>query len=466
MRPTTQLRDYQRYAERFISTRKRGQLWLDVGLGKTAALASALSAGYRRTKNIRTLVFATRAIAQTVWTEELTQWEHLAWLAPHARSLVGLSPAAREKAIFTDSHSRLDTLNYEQVLWLAAKLEERGMSLGQLYDTVVCDEITKLKNPSGKWFRTMTKLVHPDHVPYFWGLTGSPASEGYAQVWAPMFLVDYGYRLGYTYQQYLDRFFVSVGDRFYTKQGGREQIHNLLKDVVLSLNASDYAVLPDVIHNPRMLPMPNGALRRQYDVLERDMFLELEKGDVIASNAGVLVGKCLQFTSGALYMADELGAPSRQWQRVHELKLDALSDLVDELAGRPLLVAVQFKHELTRIKERFPHAVHMNSHNVVEVSKRWNAKQIPMLLAHPNSCGHGLNLQHGGGDVCFYSPPYSLEQFEQVPGRLARPGQEHPTVVVHMLLMQDTVDQYGAWEALRSKQTLQQTLKRAMSARG
>ena len=414
---------------------------------------------------MRTLVFATRAIAQTVWTQELAEWEHLRWLVPHARSLVGLSTSERERIIFDERGSRLDIINYEHIGWLAKALEARKVSLGQYYDTVVCDEITKLKNPSGKRFKLMARMVHPDHVPYFWGLTGSPASEGYTQVWAPMYLVDYGHRLGYTYQQYLDEFFVSLGERWYTKQGAQEQIQAKLRDVVLTLNAEDYDVLPAVLHNPRTVPLESARLRAKYAELEREMYIELERGAVVAANGGVLIGKCLQFTSGAMYINPEQSRSNeREWEELHSLKMDALESLYEELNGQRLVVAVQFKHEIPRIQARFPEAVHMHSGNVVEVSARWNVGQIPMLLAHPLSCGHGLNLQQGGGDICFFSLPYSLEQFEQTIGRLARPGQLKPVVTAHALLMDGTVD-FEAWRALQSKQGLQQTLKSAMSAR-
>lgn len=462
MRPLTQLRPYQVRADEFVRTRKRGMLWLDVGLGKTAALATAIEAGYRSTQRMRTLVFATKAIAQTVWVQELQQWEHLSWVAPLARTLTGMDAGKREQAIFGNGRTtRLDTINYEHVPWLLKQCEKRKMPLGALYDTIVCDEITKLKNPSGRWFRSMAKLVHPDHVQSFWGLTGSPAAEGYHQIWAPMYLVDYGHRLGYTMSQYLDRWFTLVGDRWYTQQNAKLEIQDVLKDVVMVMNAEDYNVLPEVLYNERHVPKP-AHLSKMYATLEREMLLELERGDVIAANAGVLVGKCQQFTSGASYIVDELGQPTKQWEEIHQLKLDALESLFDELNGQNLLVAVQYRHEIERLLRRFPQAVHMNGDNVGRVSEKWNAGRIRMLIAHPLSCGHGLNLQAGGGDIFFLSLPYSLEQWQQMIGRLVRPGQQKHTVSVHAALMDGTID-HDTWRALQNKQQLQLALKRRMS---
>jgi len=461
VRPESALRQYQRDAEEFVATRKRGLLWLDVGLGKTAAIASALSAGYKRTRNIRTLVLSTKAIAQAVWIQELEQWEHLAWLAPKARCLVGLSAKKREAAIFSDQETRLDTLNYDHIPWLHDQLSERNMSLGQLYDCVICDEITKLKNPYGKWFKLMCEMVHPDHVPYFWGLTGSPASEGYAQVYAPMYLCDYGYRLGFTYQQFLDNHFIQVGSKLYTKRGHADIIKDKIRDVVMSVEVPP-GVLPEMMHNPRHLFMTDHD-SRAYMKLEREMYVNLEQGSVMAANAGVLIGKCLQYTSGAMYLSDESGAPTPQWETVHTLKLEALASVYEELGGQNLMVVVQYRHEIQRILDVFPEAVHMNSDNILDVEKRWNAGTIRMLVAHPLSCGHGLNLQFGGGDICFTTLPYSLEQFDQAIGRLARPGQKKPTVMVHMLLVHETVD-HAAWAALQGKSSIQEELKASMSA--
>jgi len=193
--------------------------------------------------------------------------------------------------------------------------------------------------------------------------------------------------------------------------------------------------------------------------------LRLEQGDVVAANGGVLVSKCMQLTSGAMYLVDELGSPTSRWEEVHQLKLDALDSLFSELGGRSLMVGIQYRHEAERILKKFERvAVFMNSDNVSRVKPEWVAGRIKMLVTHPRSCAHGVDkLQYGGNNVCYYSMPHSLEQFEQLYGRLARSGQKEPNVIVHALLMEGTVD-YDAWRAVHAKQSIQETLKQRMAA--
>lgn len=463
MRPESALRPYQQLQTDFVCTRLRGLVWDDVGFGKTAIMATAASRLIQAGAVIRMLVLSTKAIATNTWQDELQEWEHLQWLAPHARALVGLSAPARERAMFSDLTTRIDTLNYEHIPWLESQLQKRQTSLGDYYDMVVADEVTKLKSHQGKWFTSMARMVHPDHVPRFWGMTGTPASEGYHQLWAPVFLADYGTRLGYTYQQYLDRFFIPIGDRPVLRTGAESAVQDSLRDIVTSLSDDDYKVLPPVLYSERRLHLP-AKQERDYLRFERELLMHLQKGDVVAANAAVLSGKCMQYTSGAMYLADELGNPTQDWDEVHQLKLDALEQLVDELDGRHLLVAVRFRHEVERIRARFPHAVHMNSANSAEVQRRWNAGEVSLLVTHPASCGHGLNLQRGGSHVCWFSPTHSGEQFEQVIGRLRRPGQPDDHVTVHALLFDGTVD-YDAWQAVQGKVSLQSVLKARMALR-
>lgn len=442
-------------------SRRRGLVWDDVGFGKTVIVETALSKLFASGKRIRALVLATRAIASNTWQDELEEWEHLVHLRPYARSLVGLNAAQREQAIFKDRLTRIDTLNYEHIPWLEQQLGKRGYPLGQLYDVVIADEVTKLKSPHGKWFSSMARMVHPEHVPCFWGLTGSPSAEGEHQIWAPMYLVDYGIRLGYTYEQFASTFFVKFGERLFCSNENKAALQSRLRDVVTVLSAEDYKVIPEVMYNERRLHLPD-ELAKQYDKFEQDMVLALQEGGLVAANAAVLVGKCMQFTSGAAYLTDELGNRLDTWGHIHDIKLDALDSLFEELNGRSLLVGIQYRHEVERILKRFgKSAVHMHSGNVTKVQADWNAGKIPMLVAHPASCGHGLNLQQGGSDICFFSLPYGAEPFEQLIGRLRRPGQAESHVRVHVLLTHGTVD-FAAWSAVRDKQSLQQVLKSSL----
>ena len=465
MRPREAARPYQLTAEEFISSRRRGQLWADVGLGKTAIFLSVFELLFRQARAYRVLVLAPKAIAVDTWQQEAGEWEHLAELQPEMRSLVGLSAKERAYELFHRRRTRIDTLNYDHIGWLEQELKKRDTHLGLYYDAVICDEITRLKSASSKRFAAMSRIVHPSHVPLFWGLTGTPVSEGYRGVWAPMYLVDYGHRLGGTEGEFLRRHFLEFNGVPRLMRGHDQRIQDAIKDVVLVLDAREYGVLPSVRENVVKLHLPVKA-QNMYDELERDMMTQLQRGGVLAANAGVLVGKCAQLTSGAMFLHDAMGRPTKEWEVVHDVKLEALDTLFGELNGRNLLVAVNYTHETTRIKDKFSRvAVHMTSANAERVKPDWNAGKIRMLVAHPKSCGHGLNLQAGGADIAFFTLPWSHELYDQIIGRLRRTGQQARSVGVHVLMMDNTVD-YDIWHALHHKADVQDTLKERLRLRG
>lgn len=465
MRTADDLRIYQQFGSQFILTRKRGQLWYDVGYGKTAAVETALNYGFHNLRYIRALVISTKAIASSVWQEELAEWDFTQWLRDKTRSLVGLSPKVREREMFDRRDTRLDSINFAHLPWLCKQLEKRGHGLGMYYDVVVVDEFTKLKNADGTWFRKMAHLVHPDHVPHYWGLSGSPAAEGYKQLWAPMFLVDYGHRLGYTRKQFHDRYFLTIGDKLVLKAGAKEEMLDKLKDVVLSVDKERFPnVVPPLHAHPRYLHMSEQQ-QGQYLELEREMMLRLKEGDVVAANAGVLCGKTMQYTSGAMFLVDDLGKPTKKWESVHDVKLRDLEAFFESKPGNGnVMVGTGYTHETERILKRFENvAVHMTANNYERVKPEWNAGRIRMLVTHPGSCGHGVNLQKGGNQTYMYTIPFSGELFEQFPGRLARAGQPAGHVDLHAPVFVGTVDE-DAWTAGHAKLAIQDVIKARVAA--
>jgi len=437
-------------------------LWYDVGYGKTIAVAAALEWGFRNLRYTRALVISTRAIASSTWQEELEEWDFTQWLREHSRSLVGLTAKAREQQMFHERHTRIDSINFNFIPWMAEMLEKKGRHLGDYYDVVVVDEFTKVKAHDGKWFKTLATMVHPSHVANFWALSGSPASEGYLQLWAPMFLVDYGHRLGYTKNQFEERFFIPFGDRKVLKKGAAEQIEEVLRDVVMSVDKERYpSVTPPVVEHQRYLDLSEHQ-QSQYLALERDMMLRLKEGDAVAANAGVLCGKVMQFCSGAMFLVDELGNSTKKWESVHDGKLWDLEQLLNTRPGN-MLVATGYTHENARIKERFSSAVFMNSANYDRVKRDWNRGLIEILYTNPASCGHGVNIQKGGNQLYLYTVPWSGELFEQIIGRLARSGQPQDHVDVHIPMFSGTVD-VDVYNAVTNKVTVQSVLKSRMAA--
>lgn len=294
--------------------------------------------------------------------------------------------------------------------------------------------------------RQITRLVE---------LTGTPAPNGLLDLWAQIALLDRGERLGRSLTRYRERWFDAdfMGFKFTPKAHAEAEIHAAVADIVLTLRTEDYLTLPDTVPITLPVTLP-GPARKLYTQLEKEMFLALEQGDVTAVSAATLSNKARQCAAGALYIDGGNGA----WQEVHHEKINALLDLVDELSGAPLLVAYNYQSDLARLRLAFPRA------RVLDENPRtvdaWNSGQIPLLLAHPASCGHGLNLQAGGHHICWFSLDWNLELYIQFNARLHRQGQDRPVFIYH-LIATDTVDEL-VLERLRSKRTVQDVLLDAL----
>lgn len=310
------------------------------------------------------------------------------------------------------------------------------------YRTIILDELSSFKNRSSQRWKAARKLcAQAEHV---WGLTGTPTPNGLLDLWAQMYLVDQGQRLGTTLTGYRARYFYAAGQlpsgvviNWELRPEAEDRIHNLISDVCLYMSADDELDLPPVTFNVIDVPLPSIA-RKHYLEFKQNLVLDLELlGDEIysAANAAVLSNKLRQVTAGFIFSDEQTGA----YTRLHNAKLDALAEVV-EGTGDNLLVLYNYIPESQMIREAFPQARMLDEPGVIDA---WDRGEVPLMLAHPASVGHGLNLQHGGHTAVWFSLTWDLELYQQANGRLARQGQQHP-VIIHSLECPGTVDKLMA----------------------
>jgi SNF2 family DNA or RNA helicase len=426
---------YQEEAIDFAFDLKKAMWAIFIGGGKTVCAGTLIKKCLAEDPEIKkVLVVATKRLVQTTWPLEFEKWDHLQGI--EYRVLTGDPRRRLSKMRFGDVHF----INYEGLKWL--------FDTGKFdYDMVVFDESSKMKNPRTKRFRAIR--VAMASVKRVVCMTGTPVSNGFLDLWSQIFLLDSGQRLGRTFQRYRTQYFDSdyFGFTFVVKPGAETVIEGQVKDICLSLTGDKYMQLPqrnDLIDYVQLPP----SKREDYAELKREMVLRLTDAKTVeAVNAAVLTGKCVQFTSGAIYIDDD-----GTWEQIHTEKLDALEELLDINAG-PVICAYQFKHELERLKARFPYGRTLDDDGILV---DWNWGKVRLLFLHPASGGHGLNLQEGGNRIVWLSLPWSLELYAQTCGRIHRQGQSQPTFI-HHLVAQGTIDE-TILEALRRKATVQDVL--------
>ena len=455
------LYSYQKTAIQHILDHPNAMLWLDMGLGKTVIAETAVNTLAYDTFDVHAaLVVAPVRVIQTVWRQESNVWSHLSHLK---FSLVHGTPGERRAALRRKADIYL--INYENLDWLTGEVEHFWLKRGKYppFDMLILDESTKVKNPNATRSKRLLKLR-----PYFRrviGLTGEPAANGYIDLFGQYLQIDAGVRLGRSVTTYKDAFFVPAGFGNYKYRLtplGKQSIQERIHDITLEMSAKDYLDLPPVVENDIYVNLP-GPLQQQYDSLEADFFTELDSGrEIEVFNAASKGTKCLQYANGALYY-DEHG----HWEAVHSLKLDALTDLVEEQGGSPILLAYSFRHDAERIKERFPHAEHLSSslgyREIDRLVDRWNRGDVPLMIGHPLSMGHGLNLQFGGSTLCWFGLNYSLDLYDQFNARLAGGHRRQGRVMLHRILASNTLD-VAVLDALKTKAGTQADLKAAINA--
>ena len=436
------LHNYQVQAINFIKEKKRCGLFIDMGMGKTTSTLTAMSDILADGKVKKVLIIAPLRVANSVWHTEAKKWAHL----KHLRlSICTGSESARLAALKTKAD--IYVINRENIPWLAEVCKGSWP-----FKAVVVDESSSFKNPTAKRFKALKKAL--PMTDYMVLLTGTPPPNGLMDLWSQHFLIDLGKALGRTITAYRDRFFIKDywGYNYDLKTGADKQIHELIKPNIVSMSAKDYLELPERIDLVEMVEHPKKFVD-MYEEFEKDMFADLPDGEEVeALTAASLAGKLLQWCNGATY------TQGGEWSHLSDAKLDALEELVEQNPGENLLVAYNFKHDLVRLQERFPKAVVLGKDPQTIVD--WNEGKIPMLLAHPASAGHGLNLQHGGSIIVWYGLTWALENYLQFNGRLHRQGQSKPVRIIH-LVAKGCIDE-RVMEVLSDKDATQKSLLKAL----
>jgi len=426
----------------FIYNTPKCAVWAGLGLGKTITTLTAITDLLDSFSVSKVLIIAPLRVANSVWHIEAKRWAHTKDLT---FSIVTGSEKERISALFKSAD--IYVINRENVQWLVEHYKTKWP-----YDLVVIDESSSFKSASSQRFKALKKVrTLTDRMVQ---LTGTPSPNGLIDVWSQMFLLDGGERLGKTMSAYKMRFF-QTGHNGYTLKpvnNADKIIHRLIDDMVISLNVDDYLQMPERIDTVMRVNMPLARLA-EYKQLERDFIMQINDAEIVAYNAATLAGKLLQYCNGAMY-TDEL----KNWTEIHTAKLDALDEILEDNQDENLLIAYNYKTDLIRLKARYPDAVVLD--NDPDIITRWNNGEIKMLLAHPASAGHGLNLQHGGSIIVWFGLNWSLELYQQFNGRLHRQGQTKPVRIVHIVA--DGCIDDKVMRAIENKAQTQQELLNAL----
>ena len=423
-----------------------------MSLGKTViTLTAIMDLKYNRFAISKALVIAPKRVAESTWTREAERWEHLKLLR-----VVRVLGTAQQRLRALSTPADVYVLNRENVPWLVDHYRNAWP-----FDMVVVDELSSFKNHQAKRFKALTWVRK--HIARIVGLTGTPAPNGLLDLWAQLYLLDQGERLGKSIGGFRERYFEPdqrSRDQIYSyapKPGADERIRSLIGDICISMQASDYLELPECI-SVRVPVHLDSRAQAAYANLEREMLLQVGDQVIDAGTAAVLTNKLLQLCNGAVYDGE------RNVAEIHTAKLGAFTELVEGLNGQPALVFYGFQHDKDRILKAL--AGTDLRVRVLEGEKdvdAWNSRQVDILLAHPASCAHGLNLQQGGNQVIWFGLNWSLELYQQANKRLHRQGQTE-RVIVHHLIVEGGMDE-DVMAALEDKRITQDSLLRALRAR-
>jgi SNF2 family DNA or RNA helicase len=433
------LRDYQEKAADFLYEHDRAMILAPVGAGKTAITLTAMSDMLRCGLVKRWLVLAPKRVCTDVWPVEQPKWASEMPLAV----AVG-TPAQRLHALMSDMP--VVVTNYDNIQWLATQ--------DLNFDGIVFDELTRLKNSSGLRFKALSKVI--DKIKVRWGLTGSFTSNGLEDVFGQCKIVDQNL-LGRAKGAFMQQYFVLVNKDFgewAPRVGSLEAVMKEIKPATFLLDAGEYKDKLPPCHVVEMKCDLDD--RAPYEKMKKDFVVEFGTEQITAVNAGVVTGKLQQMASGFVYNTETTASDTPGkfnvsntplWFSYH--KFDLLDELLEENQHANTIIVYNYVEELAELKRRYPHAQTINDTKAIE---RWNDGKIELLLIHPKSAGHGLNLQHGGCKMVFVSLPWSLELYEQTVGRLHRSGQTHD-VWVYLLMTNKTIDE-RIWGALKDKRAV------------
>lgn len=438
--------DYQKYATEFIEKNEVAAVFLECGLGKSVITLTAIKNLMDRGEIKNVLVVAPLRVGKNTWPDEMRKWEHLAGLTYAVA--IG-TEAERRKAL--KAKADITIINRENVEWL---IDKSGVPFD--YDMLVIDELSSFKSYKAKRFKAL--LRERPYITRVVGLTGTPSSNGLMDLWAEFRLLDLGERLGRYITRYRLSYFTpdkrnaQVIFSYKPLPNAEKQIYDKISDITISMKACDYLKLPPLVMNTVSVEMGEKE-KDLYDSLCADMVLSLDESEIDAVNAASLSNKLLQMANGAVY-GDE-----KRVCHIHDEKLGALEDLIESANGKPVLVAYWFKHDLERIKAKFPFVREIKTDADI---RAWNSGDVPVGIIHPASAGHGLNLQTGGSTLIWFGLTWSLELYQQTNARLYRQGQKD-TVVIHHIVTKGTIDE-KVLKALAQKEKTQNSLIDAVKA--
>lgn len=443
---------YQQYCiDRIIADPFIG-LFLDMGLGKTAITLTAINElKYLRWCVRRVLVIAPKKVAEQTWSKEASKWEHL----HHLRVQVVLG-TLQQRIHALETPADVYITNRENTQWI---VDYYGH--GWPFDMVVLDESSSFKNHRAKRFMSM-KAVRP-RINRLVELTGTPSPHGLTDLWAQVYLLDGGKRLGRTISVYREMYFVpdkrnrTTIFSYAPREGAAEEIYRQIGDICISMKSEDYLQLPDLIFEDIPVAL-DAAARKAYDQMERNMLLEIGEEVITATTATTLTGKLLQLCNGAVY--DEAGNA----KEIHRCKIEALLEVIEQLNGQHAIIYYYYRHDVDRILAALERSeLHVRVYRGAQDEDDWNDGKIDILLAQPASCGYGLNLQHGGHHVIWFGLTWALEDYQQANKRLHRQGQPYP-VFVHRLVVQNGQDE-DVVRSLEGKDDVQESLLAAIKAK-
>jgi SNF2 family DNA or RNA helicase len=424
------LHDYQKRAVDFVIDKKTAFLAMDMGLGKTVVTLKALEAIGKPA-----IVFAPVNPIYSVWPAEIEKWGiNLTFDILHNEW---------KDQVFEDTNADILLVSYGGIKWLYNKLFNTKRNWKKR--VLVLDESSMIKNHNTQRFKLLRKML-PLWDEYRICLSATPSPNGYHQLWPQYYMLDEGKSLYGSYSRFRGSYFHYSGPPAYSttlRAGCYEEIKKCIAPLTFRLKNTDYIKMPEYIHNEIKIKLPP-KIQKMYKRLEDDFFLEFEAGDATAFNAAALSSKLRQFIQGAVYLDDDGSGGPRKFQELHKVKINALKELVESSAGNPILCAIQFKFELEMIRKEFKNVPCISGGTSTSLAqkhiKNWNAGNIPLLLCHPASIGHGVNIQTGGHTMLWFGITWNLEHYQQLIGRLYRQGQKH-AVIVHHFVTENTIDE-------------------------
>lgn len=462
MRKALKTRPYQDLIINHVMDVERCAVWASMGVGKTVSTLTALDTLYMSGETHPTLILAPLRVCNSTWPEEAQKWEHLRNI-----DVIPVTGPEKERLSALKRDASVYACNYQNLPWL---VEQYGAHWP--FRTVVADESTRLKSfrlrQGSVRAQSLAKVAHTK-IKRFINLTGTPAPNGLNDVWGQTWFLDRGERLGKTYTAFKDRYFRRTADGFGIELSyptAADHIYAKLRDICLTIEAKDWFDIKEPIVRNIEVDLPRAA-RQHYDTLKKELVVQIEQHSITAANAAVKTQKLLQIANGAAYTdpaVDEDDDPrARHYKVLHDAKIEALESIIEECNGMPVLVAYHFRSDLERLQKAFKQARVLDDNP--ETLRLWNKGRIPVLLAHPQSAGHGLNLQDGGNVLVFFGHNWNLEDRLQIierigPVRQMQAGYDRP-VWIYNIIARNTVDQL-VLDRVETKKSVQELLMQNM----